>query len=102
MQDVWRRAGVGPPTLTRLAEADAFAALGLSRRDALWAAAGAGEGRARCRCSPVDMDGEGIVEPAVHFRAMTEGEAVVEDYVAMRLTLRAASDGASAARLDAA
>ena len=34
------------------------------------------------------MDGEGITEPAVRFREMTEGEAVVEDYVAMRLTLR--------------
>jgi DNA-directed DNA polymerase III PolC len=87
VQDVWRRAGVGPATLTRLAEADAFAALNLSRRDALWAAAALAEG------SPLplfaaDMDGEGITEPAVQFREMTLGEAVVEDYVAMRLTLR--------------
>ena len=35
-----------------------------------------------------DMEGEGIVEPVLRFRAMTEGESVVEDYVAMRLTLR--------------
>ncbi len=35
------------------------------------------------------MDGEGILEPAVQFRAMTMGEQVVEDYVSMRLTLRA-------------
>lgn len=35
------------------------------------------------------MDGEGITEPAVHFREMTLGDAVVEDYVAMCLTLRA-------------
>jgi hypothetical protein len=34
------------------------------------------------------MDGEGIVEPAVQFRTMSEGEQVVEDYVSMRLTLR--------------
>jgi hypothetical protein len=34
------------------------------------------------------MDGEGEVEPAVQFRSMSEGEAVVEDYVSMRLTLR--------------
>ena len=45
-------------------------------------------------CGPLplfagDMDGEGIVEPAVQFRAMTMGEQVVEDYVSMRLTLRA-------------
>ena len=34
------------------------------------------------------MDGEGIVEPAALLPEMTEGEQVVEDYVAMRLTLR--------------
>ena len=50
--------------------------------------------RARCRAKrdlPLfagDLDGEGIVEPAVHLPQMTEGEEVVEDYVAMRLTLR--------------
>ncbi len=87
VEDVWRRAGVSPATITRLAEADAFAPLGLSRRDALWAA------RALTGDKPLplfagDIDGEGIVEPAVQFRAMTEGESVVEDYVAMRLTLR--------------
>ncbi len=87
LEDVWRRAGIPPATLTRLAEADCFAALGLARRDALWAA------RALTGPKPLplfagDMDGEGIVEPAVTFRAMTEGEAVVEDYVALRLTLR--------------
>ncbi len=87
VEDIWRRAGVAPAMLTRLAEADCFANLGLSRRDALWAARGLSKG-------PVlplfagDMDGEGIVEPAVAFAALTAGEAVVEDYIAMRLTLR--------------
>src|SRR5690606_28577032 len=87
VEDVWRRAGVGPAVLSRLAEADAFAALGLSRRDALWAAAALAEG-APLPLFATDMEGEGIVEPVLRFRAMTEGEAVVEDYVAMRLTLR--------------
>ena len=87
VEDVWRRAGVSPATVTRLAEADTFAPLGLSRRDALWAA------RALSGDKPLplfagDIDGEGIIEPAVQFRAMTEGEAVVEDYIALRLTLR--------------
>jgi DNA-directed DNA polymerase III PolC len=87
VQDVWRRAGISPATVTRLAEADCFAALGLSRRDALWAA------RALTGDRPLplfagDIDGEGIVEPAVVFREMSEGEKVVEDYVSMRLTLR--------------
>jgi error-prone DNA polymerase len=88
VQDVWRRAGVSPATVTRLAEADAFAALGLTRRDALWSA------RALVKDKPLplfagDIDGEAILEPAVAFRAMTTGEQVVEDYVALRLTLRA-------------
>jgi DNA-directed DNA polymerase III PolC len=87
VEDVWRRAGAAPSTVTRLAEADCFAALGLSRRDALWAA------RALPGAEPLplfagDMDGEAIAEPAVVLAAMTEGEQVVEDYVALRLTLR--------------
>ncbi|MFN5998271.1 MAG: error-prone DNA polymerase [Paracoccaceae bacterium] len=101
VQDVWRRAGVGPATLTRLAEADAFAALGLSRRDALWAAEALAEG-APLPLFAADMDGEGILEPDVAFREMTLGEAVVEDYVAMRLTLRAHPMALLRAALDAA
>jgi DNA-directed DNA polymerase III PolC len=88
VEDVWRRAGVGPATLARLAEADAFAALNLTRRDALWAAEALAPGPALPLFTG-DMEGEGIVEPAVQFREMTLGEAVVEDYLAMRLTLRA-------------
>ena len=87
VEDVWRRAGASPATITKLAEADAFASLGMGRRDALWAAK-AVTGDAPLPLFAHDMDGEGIVEPAVQFRAMTEGEAVVEDYVAFRLTLR--------------
>ena len=88
VQDVWRRAGVGSATLTRLAEADAFATLGLSRRDALWAAE-AIAGGTPLPLFATDMEGEAISEPDVQFREMTMGEAVVEDYVSMRLTLRA-------------
>ncbi|MEZ5766407.1 MAG: error-prone DNA polymerase [Paracoccaceae bacterium] len=86
--DVWRRAGVQPRLLTRLAEADAFASLDLSRREALWQA------RAITGDKPLplfagDLDGEGGREPAVTLPEMSLGEQVVEDYVAMRLTLRA-------------
>ena len=87
VRDVWRRAGLGPQVLARLAEADAFAPLGLTRRDALWQA----RGLAADKPLPLfagDMDGEGGQEPAAHLPQMTEGEQVVEDYVAMRLTLR--------------
>ena len=87
VEDVWRRAGVQPATVSRLAEADVFASLGAGRREALWAA------KALTGEEPLPLfagliEGEGIVEPAVQFRAMSEGEAVVEDYVSFRLTLR--------------
>ena len=88
VEDVWRRAGVEPRLLRVLAEADVFAPIGLTRRDALWAAAAIG-GEKPLPLFAGDIDGEGIEEPAAHLPQMTDGEQVVEDYVAMRLTLRA-------------
>ncbi len=88
VRDVWRRAGVAPATMARLAEADAFAALGLSRRQALWEAR-ALEGDRPLPLFARDMEGEGINEPAFHLPDMTLGEQVVEDYVATKLSLRA-------------
>ncbi|MEM9709294.1 MAG: error-prone DNA polymerase [Pseudomonadota bacterium] len=88
VEDVWRRAGVGPAALRTLAEADAFADLGLSRRDALWAAKAIGAEKPLPLFGG-DIDGEGIVEPAALLPQMGEGEEVIEDYVSMRLTLRA-------------
>lgn len=87
VEDVWRLAGVEAKMLTILAEADAFAALGISRRDALWAAR-ALTPKQELPLFKGDLDGEGIFEPAVALPQMTEGENVVEDYVSMRLTLR--------------
>lgn len=87
VEDVWRRAGLAAKTLTILAEADAFASLGIARRDALWAARALAP-KQELPLFSGDLDGEGIVEPMVHLPQMTEGEQVVEDYVAMRLTLR--------------
>lgn len=85
---VWLRAGVAPAVLERLAEADGFAGIGLTRRDALW--------QIRAIRAPGvlplfndPIDGEAIAEPAVTLPPMQMGEEVVEDYVATRLTLRA-------------
>lgn len=69
-----------------LAEADAFAPLGLNRRDALWAA------KALRAPKPLPLfgtDGEGGTEPAVTLPQMTLGQEVIEDYLALRLSLRA-------------
>ncbi len=85
---VWLRAGVAPSVLERLAEADAFAAMGLRRRDALWQVR-AIRGQMPLPLFNDPIDGEGIFEPAVSLPPMHLGEEVVEDYVAMRLTLRA-------------
>jgi error-prone DNA polymerase len=87
-ESVWRRAGVPVAALERLAEGDAMAGMGLGRRDALWAV------RALRAPTPLPlfaagMDGEGIAEPSVHLPALSLGEAVVEDYLSLRLSLRA-------------
>src|SRR5262249_10889016 len=38
VRDLWLRTGLAPHVIERLADADAFSSLGLSRRQALWAA----------------------------------------------------------------
>ncbi|MBB4122519.1 error-prone DNA polymerase [Martelella radicis] len=87
-EDVWLRAGLMPAVLERLAEADAFADAGLSRRDALW--------RVKAIRAPKPLPlfndpivGEHILEPDVLLPVMNLGEQVVEDYVATRMSLRA-------------
>ncbi|WP_204112943.1 error-prone DNA polymerase [Shimia biformata] len=87
VMDVWRRAGIAPAVITRLAEADVFAALGLTRREALWQAK-AIRADSELPLFAADLDGEVIHEAPVTLPQMSEGEEVVEDYVAMRLTLR--------------
>lgn len=87
-QAVWLRSGVAPSVLERLAEADAFSDMGLTRRDALWQVR-AIRGQAPLPLFDDPIDGENIREPAVILPTMNLGEEVVEDYVSMRLTLRA-------------
>jgi DNA polymerase III alpha subunit len=88
VEDIWRRTGTPPKLIVKLAEADAFASIGLPRRQALWAA------KAITADKPLplfagDMDGEAIFEAPVTLPEMSLGEEVVEDYVALRLSLRA-------------
>lgn len=87
-ESLWLRTKLSPAILSRLAEADAFASMGLTRRDALWAF------KAIRTPQPLPLfadplDGEGIYEPHVSLPAMHLGEEVVDDYVTTRLTLRA-------------
>ncbi|MEP1479648.1 MAG: error-prone DNA polymerase [Tateyamaria sp.] len=85
---LWLRAGLAPAVLERLAEADAYAGLGLGRRDALWAVK-AIKGTAPLPLFNNPIEGEGIHEAPVDLPVMHLGEEVVEDYVAMRLSLKA-------------
>ncbi|QPM91242.1 error-prone DNA polymerase [Pseudooceanicola algae] len=98
VEDVWRRAGTDPALVTRLAEADAFAGLGLSRRTALW------EARALRRGGELplfagDLEGEGLTEAQVLLPQASETEEMVEDFLALRLSLRAHPVGLLRARL---
>ena len=88
VQSLWQRAGLRGDALERLAEGDAFAALGLLRRDALW------QVRAIAGARPLPLfagllEGEVVAEPSVTLPRMTLGEEVIEDYLALRLSLRA-------------
>ena len=76
------------PALEKLAQADAFASMGMSRRDALWAIK-----PLRRTMSPLPLfaaagAAELGEEPDVPLPRMTVGEEVVEDYANLRLTLR--------------
>jgi len=85
---LWLRAGLRPDVLIRLAEADAFSDMDLTRRDALW------QVKAIRSEKPLPLfndpiDGESINEPQIALPTMHLGEEVVEDYVSTRLSLRA-------------
>jgi error-prone DNA polymerase len=85
IDDVWYRSGVPVAALEKLADADAFHALGLDRRQALWRVRGLGQ-------APLPLfaaaEARGI-EPAVTLTPLTEGREVIEDYRAVQLSLRA-------------
>jgi error-prone DNA polymerase len=96
VRDVWLRTGLNPRVLERLADADAFGSLGLSRRDALWAAKALGRvgdsednlplfiGNPETAPARITMR-----EPDVALPPMPLGEEVVNDYRFLRLSLRA-------------
>ena len=86
---IWRRAGMGAPALEKLAQADAFASMGLSRRDALWAIKPLRRSMSTLPLFAAAGTSELGDEPSVTLPRMTLGEEVVEDYASLRLTLRA-------------
>jgi error-prone DNA polymerase len=85
IEDMWRRLGIPVAALERLAEADAFQALGIDRRQALWTLRGLSDSRLPLFDTvPTEPD----PEPHVALQAMTAGRQVVEDYRSTGLSLR--------------
>ncbi|SDA26413.1 error-prone DNA polymerase [Sphingomonas sp. NFR15] len=87
VEDLWRRTGISTLALEKLARADAFHALGLDRRQALWAVRGLG-----AKPLPLFAAADARVsgaEPPVALVPLTAGREVVEDYRATQLSLRA-------------
>ncbi len=96
VRDVWLRTGLTPRVLERLADADAFSSLGLTRREALWAAKALGRVGDRDDDLPLFAADGGAAppslvarEPDVALPPMPLGEEVVNDYRFLRLSLRA-------------
>jgi error-prone DNA polymerase len=87
--DLRARAGLSPAHIERLASADAFTSLGLTRRQALW--------NARSLIAAPDLPlfraaavrEEGAERAAVRLPAMPLSEEVVADYQTTRLSLKA-------------
>ncbi len=85
--DIWLRAGLKPSVLETLANADAFQSMELKRRDVLWHIKALGT-------SPLPLftaagEPDHGAEADVILRDMTLGEHVIEDYAALRLSLKA-------------
>ena len=78
-----RRSGLPVAALEHIAEADGFHALGLDRRQALWAIRGLADAPL-----PLFAAAAATREPAVDLPPMTQGAEVVEDYRSTGLTLR--------------
>ncbi len=86
---IWRRAGIAAPILEKLARADAFSSMSLSRRDALWAIKPLQKTILPLPLFAAARTDELGEEPEIALPRMTVGEEVVEDYASLRMTLRA-------------
>ncbi|MGZ0186458.1 MAG: error-prone DNA polymerase, partial [Alphaproteobacteria bacterium] len=88
VDDIWRRAGLPPKALERLAQADAFGDIDLPRRQALW------ETAALKSAKPLPLfaiagEADYGAEAPVTLTPPSLGEEVYEDYSWLRLSLKA-------------
>ncbi|ESQ78667.1 error-prone DNA polymerase [Asticcacaulis sp. YBE204] len=93
VDDVWRRAKLPITILTTFADGDVFRALGLSRRDALWAIKGLRDEELPLFAAAARAQHDEYIpefeEAPVQLKAMTKGGEVVQDYNHLGLSLRA-------------
>jgi error-prone DNA polymerase len=87
--DLWLRTGLPVKALKRLAHADAFNSLGLSRRDALWAVKALQRSGDKDNLPLFAQAAMPELEPDAHLPSMPPGEQVIEDYRHLRLSLKA-------------
>jgi error-prone DNA polymerase len=90
VRDLWLRTGLPVATLELLAQADAFASLGLSRRDALWAVRGL-MGTAGAETLPLFSAAgrpAAEAEPDADLPPMPPGEEVIHDYRSLTFSLK--------------
>ncbi|MGP9820362.1 error-prone DNA polymerase [Salinarimonas sp. NSM] len=89
VRDLWLRTELPPATLERLAEADAFASLGLTRRDALWAVKALRRSGDKDDLPLFRAATMAEREPDAALPPMPPGQEVVCDYRSLTLSLKA-------------
>ncbi len=90
IRDLWLKTGIPVETLEKLAEADAFTSMGLSRREALWTVRGL-RGSAGAERLPLFSTGTRTSQPDEaqgDLPLMPAGEDVVHDYRTLSLSLK--------------
>ncbi|MBB3660522.1 DNA-directed DNA polymerase III PolC [Rhizobium sp. BK650] len=90
VRDLWLRSGLQKSVIERLADADAFQSIGLSRRQALWAVR-ALDVKSAAEELPLFETVRHIdlqPEPAAKLPEMLPGEQVIEDYRYLSLSLK--------------
>jgi error-prone DNA polymerase len=89
VRDLWLRTRLKPASLERLAAADAFASLGLTRREALWAVKGLQRAGDKDDLPLLARVVTPELEPDADLPPMPPGRQVIEDYRHLHLSLRA-------------
>ena len=89
MRDLWLRTRLKPAALEKLADADAFRSLGLSRRDALWAVQALRRAGDKDDLPLFARAAMAELEPDASLPPMLPGQQVIEDYRHLHLSLKA-------------